>query len=869
MIRFIPSLPGLKILLSQLILFSIFSATTAGQNPNSVSLSGKWKVAWNDGNKGPTDETSFIHYNPKFDSLKYVTVDVPGDLNLEMQKRGMFGDVNIGINTLAAGWVSRHYWQYYRYFNVPAQILNKTAWLVFDRLDYNATVFINGVEVGKHQNAFIPSRIDVSNKLKAGTNLITVGIESGLFCAADKDITSYNQELRTRLNKRVWLRKPAYQFGWDWNPNLINVGITGDVRLEWKETARIDQVVTFVKMSADLSSADLTVRPFIQGLSPDAEVAIQATILETGQKALRTTRLSKSTDPYELNMKVDKPKLWWPVGYGAPELYTVKVEIKANGIVIDSATRRTGFRKIEVDRSPHPVAGNYFIIKVNNQKIFMKGGDWVPADMIYGSVDKKRIEKLVDLALDANFNILRIWGGGEFAGNTLLDLCDEKGLVVWHDFLFACAKYPAENLNFHNAVKEEVTWAVREFSCHPSLIVWCGNNENELGTFAWGYTNSGKIVPDYILYHHLIPTIVKAENPGIFYWPSSPYSENYEDPNSPITGDQHPWSVSLGADDVNFYAYRNYVDRFPNEGGFLGASSPATLRQFLPKEEQYVRSVTWDHHDNLVNFWQGKDATYRTVEYWTGKTFQQLSFDDYAFASALLQAEALTEYISNYHRRMFSSSSAIFWMYNDSWPVTHGWTIVDYYSRKKLAYHPVRRAFAQQNVVIAEENDKINFYGINDSNKPWTGNLQYGLFKTTGGYTLNEAKKVTLPPNTSSVIASFDKSVYDKAGYTGHGAFAVLRKNEVPVSQYKLLLEKFKNLELEKPEIRIEYKDGYAVLSSPVFVWGVCLDLNGEDAVTDNCFDLIPGVPYYVKLNNGEKLSVRQTGNDLLLRPGK
>jgi beta-mannosidase len=833
---------------------------------NSISLSGKWKVVWNDGNKGYNDVPAFIHFNPMLDSVRYVEVEVPMDLNLAMQKRGMFGDINLGVNTLSARWVSQQYWQYYRHFTVPKEVLNKTTWLVFDRLDYNATILVNGELAGTHNNAYIPCRIDVTGKLKEGDNLLTVAVESGLFGVADKEGNAYNNALSTILNKRHWLRKPQYQFSWDWSPNMINVGITGDVRLEWKETARLDQIVTYVKMSDDLSSAELTIRPFIQGLNAKSDLTVEATLLENNQKVSVQDTISKTLRPFELKMHVTSPKLWWPVGHGSQALYTVKIEIKENGKVIDSGSRRFGFRKIEIDRSAHPVAGNYFTVKVNNQKVFMKGGDWVPADMIYSSVTKKRLEKLVDLAVAANLNILRIWGGGEFAGNDLLDLCDEKGLLVWHDFLFACAEYPGDNLDFYNNIKKEVTWAVREFAHHPSLIIWSGNNELEWGTFSWGYDTRGKIVPDYILYHHLIPVIVKKENPVAFYWASSPYAENYEQPNTPFTGDQHPWGVSLAGDGPDFYAYRHYVDRFPNEGGFLGASTPATLRQFLPKDEQFVRSVSWDHHDNEVNFWGDKDVTYSAIEFWLGKSFRQMTMDEYAFASGLLQAEALTEYISNYHRRMFSSSSAIFWMYNDCWPTTHGWTIVDYYNRKKLAYHPVRRAFEPVSVVVATDSGKINIYGINDGAADWKGKLQFGIFENGGGYTMNENKEVILPANASTVITSFDASAYEKAGYDNHGAFAVLKSNDIPVSQYKMLMNKFRDIKLEKPQISILYKDEYAVLNSSVFVWGACIDLDGDLPVKDNCFDLLPGIPYYVKINKGEKISVKQTGNDLMLK---
>jgi beta-mannosidase len=361
-----------------------------------------------------------------------------------------------------------------------------------------------------------------------------------------------------------------------------------------------------------------------------------------------------------------------------------------------------------------------------------------------------------------------------------------------------------------------------------------------------------------MIYHDLLPKIVKRELPQMFYWPSSPFSENYENPTSAITGDQHPWSVGLGSAD--FYRYRTRVDRFPTEGGFLGASSPATLRQFLPKYEQYVNSMSWIHHDNFY---------YRDeiIPFWFGKTHEQITFDDYAFASALLQAEALSEYIANYHRRKFSSSSAIFWMFKDGWPASHGWAIVDYYDRKKLAYHPVRRGFEPISVVVADDGEKINIYGINDAMTEWEGKLQYGVFRTGGDYVIKEDSKVKLPANASTIIGSFEKGVFEKAGYTNHSAFAVLKNNDdIPVSQHRMLMAKFKDMQLEKPKISIQQKGDYAILSSPVFVWGVCLDIDGESPVNDNCFDLFPGIPYYVKLNKGEKVSVQQTGNDLMLK---
>jgi len=855
-------------LLAGFVLFGLLiSPKIYGQLHNQLNLSGKWKVTWNDGIHGSDGVEAYSSNNPLNDTSRYMDVDVPMDLNLAMQKKGMIGDLNYGINYLSARWVSSQYWQYYKQFEVPGEALNKSVWLKFDRLDYSAKIYLNGQPIGKHDNAFIPCMIDVTGKLKEGINILTVAIESGLYEVANKNLYDYNMAISVHLNKRHWLRKPQYQFGWDWNPQLINVGITGDVSLIWRDEARLDNIVPWIKMTDDLLSADITIRTFIEGAKDENRLTIEVTLVEMGQKVSGQIVASKGIKPYELKMKVNRPKLWWPAGQGAPNLYSLRVEVKKDGKVIDSGFRKIGFRKIEVDRSQHPVEGNNFTIKVNNRPVFMKGGNWVPAEMIYSNTDSKRLEKLVDMAVDANFNILRIWGGGLFAGNELLRLCDEKGLVVWHDFLFACSKYPGDNVDFYNNVKREVTWAVREFAYHPSLIVWCGNNELEWGTWDWGFASSGKVVPDYLIYHHLMPVIIKEEDPYRFYWPSSPYSENFEFPNSPITGDQHPWGVSLGKDSTSFWAYRNYVDRFPNEGGVLGASSPATLRQFLPPNDQFVRSFSWDLHDNSMNFKSDKKGvTYKYVEDWLGKDYKKMSFDDYAFASALLQAEGLMEYINNYHRRMYSSSSAIFWMYNDSWPVTHGWTIVDYYLRKKLAYHPVRRAFEQIGVVAAEEGNKINIYGINEKQQPWKGKLQYGLFETSGKYPVNELKNVTLPPNASTIIASFDKDAFEKAGIKNHGAFAVLKDKEKIISRHRLFRTRFKDLILQKPQVSIKYDGDKAILTSPVYVWGLCLDIDGESDISDNCFDLLPGIPYTINLRQGEKVEVRMTGNELMNR---
>ncbi len=292
------------------------------------------------------------------------------------------------------------------------------------------------------------------------------------------------------------------------------------------------------------------------------------------------------------------------------------------------------------------------------------------------------------------------------------------------------------------------------------------------------------------------------------------------------------------------------MDRFPNEGGVLGATSPATLRQFIPPQERYLFSPSWNHHDNpfaCMDHTPGElGHAYETVRLWTGRDPLAMGWESYLFASAILQAEGLQEYIHNYRRRMFSSASAIFWMYNDSWPVTHGWTIVDYYLRKKLAYHPVRRAFQPVTVVVAEEAGKVTAFGVNDTVEEWQGDLRFGLFALTGGFPLDRSLPVRLPANSAVPLASFDRALWESEGPTRTGAFALLTRDGASAACHRLFLERFKDLAFAAPEIEMSLEDGCLSFLSDAFVWGVCLDVDGEMPLADNCFDLLPSMPYRI-----------------------
>lgn len=832
--------------------------------PNQLSLSGQWKLTWADGHHGPKTVAALAAQRPVNDELKYLEVTVPGEIHDVFIREGIIGDPNVGVNTLYSNWVADQYYQYYKEFIAPQEIAGKEVWLVFDQLDYAAGIFVNGKETGSHKNAHIPCKLNVTGHIKPGKNELVVTIESGLFDVAEKEGEKYGyiRGFQQAVDKRHYLRKAQYQFNWDWNQKYINVGITGDVKLQWADVLRLDQTVVTHSISSDLTEAEITVKHFIEGVQENEPVEVAVKIPETGQEIVKAFKLKKGIDGYQVEFKIQQPKLWWPKGYGGQHRYTIISEIKHNGNVIATDIRKTGIRKVEVDQSVHPERGTYFTIHINNVPVFMKGANWVPPEMVYSKISKQKLDTLIQLAMDANFNLLRIWGGGIYAGNELLDLCDEKGIVVWHDFLFACSIYPGDDDEFYDEIRKETTWAVREFSHHPSVIVWGGNNENEW--IYWDGSADKKPMADYVIYEHLLPLTLINEGVDVFYWPSSPHSPDKIYPNDPYTGDQHPWNVGFGPDGINFWAYRGYEDRFANEGGVLGATSPATIKQMLGKDQYSLRSFAWEHHDNLMNFRKNElGYTYKSFEFFLGKKYDEVPLEDYLFGSALLQAEGLTEYIYNYRRRKFSSSAAIFWMYADSWPVTHGWTIVDYYLRKKLAFHPVRRAFDEVVAVVVKEDDNIAIYGVNDGLKEWKGYLRHGIFNLDGEKPMDETIKVRIPANSSKKLAAFPLERLNDSNFNNTGSFAVLLKDGETVCQNKLLLSYYKNLNLHQPEIDVKLEGEYAVFTSDVFVWGAAIDINGESDVADNCFDLIPGIPYRISWNSKEPPVVLKSGNEL------
>lgn len=818
-----------------------------------LDLNGTWLMQWSDGQRGRLEHAA----QPVTDESRFISARVPGEVHLDLMQAGLIQEPSLGNNHLACRWVEESYWSYRRTFTPPADALAARAWLVFEGLDYAAQILLNGEEIASHHNVFHPCRVEVTGKLQPGENLLTVHLESGLWSVADKPATGYLQSEDQRLHKRHWLRKPQFQFSWDWAPRLINVGIFKPVRLEWtSDPLRLDQFVPLVTLSPDLRQGKVTARWFVEGLTAQATSAtLTVSIPEANIIHHQPVTIQPGIQAVETTVTVADPELWYPVGHGSQKLYAISASLAVAGAEVGNRQARIGFRRVVINQESHPEGGNYFVIEINNQPVFVKGGNFVPADIILARIDRARYEKLVELALEANFNMLRVWGGGLYEADEFYDLCDERGILVWQEFIFACAKYPGTDETFLNDVKVEARYNLRRLAAHPSLIVWCGNNEIEVANWSWAGYDRQPVHPDHALYHLVLPRLMAEEDPTRYYQPSSPFSPDHQHPARHDMGDQHPWELGFGDDD--FRRYRSFISRFPNEGGFMGPPALPTLQAAL--QGAAINSFTWRQHDNAIALLSSPSAYQRMLRRWLGVDMNRLSPEEYVYWAGLFQGEALREFIDNYRRRMFSSSAAIFWMYNDCWPVTRSWTIVDYYLRRTPAYAPVKRSFAPIHVVLVEDESEVSVFGINDTQQPVSADLAYGLFTMDGGYHMNKQARSTLPPNASTRLASFPKSVWTNPNH--QIAYAMLTRNGELLARNRLILPMFSELDWAKPELSIRQEDGKAIFTSDVFVWGVCLDLTGEQSLPDNFFDVYPGVPYSLPWTQAEEPTILGTGN--------
>ncbi len=667
-------------------------------------------VGWKLADFAPGEGAAAGAHTANFDDSAWIPVDVPGSVHRALIEAGRIKDPFYDRNEELCAWMEEREWWYRLTFEAPAKPLGAgERWrLVFHGLDTFVTIWLNGEKIGTHENMFREAAFDVSERLLAGQpNTLALCFDRPL-----DHIEGYEdfKENWGPYQPRVFMRKAQFSYGWDWGPRLPNIGIWRPVELRREMRAVItgthfytleidaaqSRALVAVKVEAERWASQGALAANVRLTWPEASPVPRPPV--TGRVMLRGEGVEVSGTAY---LAVENAALWWTHDLGDPALYALQVALEENGATLDQRGQMVGIRTITLDQSPDPAepGTRFFRFVLNGVPIFAKGADWIPADSFIGAIPDARYKMLLTAARDAHMNMLRIWGGGIYEHDVFYDLCDKLGILIWQDFMFACALYPEDEPGFVAEVEAEARYQVRRLRSRACMALWCGNNENQWIYDQVYWQRQLAAIPGSLYYDDVLPRAVADLDGRIPYWPGSPYGGN--DHNSMEDGDRHNWDVWHGGSPRRFgekphtdhsaagVSYRRYADdrgRFISEFGMHAAPVYETLRRNIPADQLYHHSVSMDHH-NKDN---PKNKGDRLMESVTGLPD---NLDDYIDFSMIAQAEGLKFGVEHFRRRKPHCSGTLFWQLNDCWPVL-SWAVLDYYGNGKAGYFYARRFYA-------------------------------------------------------------------------------------------------------------------------------------------------------------------------------
>ena len=616
------------------------------------------------------------------------------------------------------------------------------------------------------------------------------------------------------------LRKAFYQSGWDWGPTLPDMGIYRDVELNAYDTDRIESTAIRQNHKPD-GTVDVTVTVnTVHASGCDAYMTLDG----------QTVKLENGTG----TVTVKNPKLWWVRGFGEQPLYDLEVTLVQDGANLDSCRKQIGLRTLTVSTQPDPdKSGSEFCFVINGVKIFAMGGNYIPQDNLLTRVTREKLEEMIGWALDANFNSLRVWGGGYYPDSYFYELCDKHGIIVWQDFMVACA-----NIYLTKEMEEEFTQeaigVLKRLHHHASLALLAGNNEMEAGVLDWGARNNQLVRDDYIkLYEHILAELSEEYAPDTFYWPSSPSSGGgFDDPSNPAKGDTHYWEVWHGG--VPFTTYRKRSFRFCSEYGFESFPSMKTIRSFCEEKDQNCFSRVMENHQKC------KGGNGKILRYLADNYLYPHSFENLVYASQLLQADAIKYGVEHVRRQRGYCMGSIYWQFNDCWPVA-SWSSVDSFGRYKALHYAARKFYAPVAMGLFLENGKLTVNISNETMKDFRGSIRLHLCRADLSVLEEKERAVEVEKLESSDVLVYKVPACDEYSsylyvdlFDETGAF-IMRQVEMMVAP--------KHFSWEKPQITAEFADtdeGVAItVSSNVFTKGVFLDFEDFDCVlSDNFFNI-------------------------------
>ncbi|MFX1722735.1 beta-mannosidase [Stenotrophomonas sp. AS1] len=808
---------------------------------------------------------------------------VPGAVHTDLLAQGQIPDPYVGAPEAGLQWIGLADWEYRARFDVDAGTLARAhAELAFDGLDTFATVTLNGQPLLQADNSHRTWRARVDGKLRARGNELRIvlrspirtllpGVQAMPHKIAGNYPSPYGDEPKDAMVGN-FVRKPGYHFGWDWGPRYVTAGIWRPVRLESWDAQRLTALAVQTR-ALDATRADLEVAVEVESAAVGT-AAVQVEVLDPdGKRVARIDRkalLKAGDNRIVMPVALPQPRRWWPAGQGEQARYTVRATLAPGTTDATRIEHRTGLRTVELRREVDRNGGQGFAFVINGVPIFAKGANVIPFDMFPARVDAARIRRELTAARDANMNMLRNWGGGYYEDDVFFDIADELGLLVWQDFMFGGGMQPGYDPDFRANVVAEARDNVRRLRHHPSVVLWCGNNEEETAWKDWGHGRdmtaadpafAAKVWQGYVdLFGNDLRQVVAEEGLGVPYWSSSPSNDLDEKANDSTRGDKHYWQV-WGNPALPVTAYLHETPRFMSEYGLQAWPVLRTLDGIIPAAEQQVDSPTVRAHQKFM----AGEGNQRLLKYIEEEYGTPRDFPAFVYLSQVMQADGI-QLAALHHRasRPYTMGS-LYWQLNDVWPGA-SWSSIDYAGRWKALHFHAKRFFADRAVAALRDEGVTRVSLLNDRQQGLQATWRMRVMDLDGALRNEQRHTVALPPLSALEVGRFaDADLLKGADPTRTVAVVELFDGATLLSQQVVYFAPAKALALSPAKIdstlRADGEGAVLTLRAPKLVRALWIDFDGVDAtLDDNALDLVPGETVTIRLGSKADLpTLRRT----------
>jgi len=862
-------------------IFALLIAALAISSPNLTrGAANVMKRELNDGwrfRQERIGSSAWAGYDVALDTIQWRPAKVPGTNHLDLYASKLIGDPYWRMNEKDQQWIDKVNWEYETTFDAKDVMGKDSIQLVFNGLDTRAVVTLNGKQILYADNMWRRWKVDVKGLLKPTGNRLNIlfispviaGLRDatalGIPVIANNDQAMLGGVGTTKVSP--FTRKAGYHFGWDLTGRFVTSGIWKPVELVAWDKARLDDVYIYTK-TADKKKADMGIDIAVSSAGK-ADYTVDVQFDGKPVKTLSATVNGQQT--LKDGFMVEAPRLWYPNGDGPANLYTLKVVLRLGGKVLDQRTMQVGIRNMRLLQEPDKDGnGTGMVFEINGKRTFCKGADWVASDMFMPLVTHERLEHLVKSCADANMNMLRVWGGANYEDDYFYELCDKYGIMVWQEFMFAVALYPAGD-HMVNNIRAEAIDNVERIRNHPSIVIWCGNNEIEStwqpwdtiprSTWRWKrfYSEDNRKMWDHAydtIFHKVLPEVVKNYTYENVYWRSSPSSQygvgfygpidKDPDPKYPLRyGDVHQWEVCHGRQPMSYYDEN--VGRFTTEFGMIGYNEIASMKNYLDPKDMVFKGDVLTFHSRF--------RVAQTVELYLNRYFRMpKKFEDIVYMSQVMQGAVVAHGIKAHRRNMPWCMGSLYWQVNDSWP-GDTWASLDYYGRWKALHYMARRAFARVSLMPYRHDDVVDLYMVSDRPDAMKGTMDVTMMDFDGNKLKSEQLKVTMPANASKNFKTYKESDLlggaDRDNVVMVCKFTGADKTETTYLEY---MDTVKLLKLPPVNIQFETLAGpggtvTVRVTTDKLAKSVAVYYNGEAGIfSDNFFDLLPGETHTITL---------------------